>query len=224
MVDTIIVIGASRGLGLGLVHEYLERGWHVLATSRGQAAGLEQAAAAHPGRLTLERLDVTDGDQASALAGRHPRLGAKVLFVVAGQSSHATVPVHAVPREAAAAEFITNAWAPPVAAEALAGLVAPGGTFVFMTSVLGSLAHASGAYELYSASKAALNMLGIGFAKRHGGHPVILMHPGWVRTDMGGSQAPLDVETSAKGMADVIAHTTKPGIHYLDYAGKALPW
>jgi hypothetical protein len=54
---------------------------------------------------------------------------------------------------------------------------------------------------------------------------VVLMHPGWVKTDMGGEAAPLDVATSVRGMADVIAsHAGKPGVSYVDYAGHTLPW
>jgi hypothetical protein len=68
-------------------------------------------------------------------------------------------------------------------------------------------------------------MLAIGFAKRHADRRVLLMHPGWVKTDMGGASAPLDVTTSVRGMADVIASQGGgPGISYVDYAGKAIAW
>jgi hypothetical protein len=68
-------------------------------------------------------------------------------------------------------------------------------------------------------------MLGSCFALRHRENPVLLLHPGWVRTEMGGSAAPLDIETSVRGMVSVIAaRRGKPGLAYLDYQGKTLPW
>lgn len=224
---TILLIGASRGLGLGLAREYLRRGWHVVATVRDpdKAHDLRHLQQHHAGQLRIETLDVTRPDTAHSLARHLAGTAANVLFVVAGQATSFDKPVHDVPAESAAQEFLTNAWGPPTVAEALSGVLAPHGTYVFMTSVLGSLASARGGTEVYSASKAALNMFGIGFSKRHPQHPVLLMHPGWVKTDMGGQNAPLDVETSARGMADVVeAYHAKPGVHYVDYSGKTLPW
>jgi NAD(P)-dependent dehydrogenase (short-subunit alcohol dehydrogenase family) len=224
---TILLIGASRGLGLGLAEEYLARGWHVIATARdpAHAPGLARLATAHPDHLRLETTDVTAADAGAKLAGSLAGTTLDVIFVVAGQSKAGRGPAFQAAPEIVAQEFLTNSFAPPVVAEALLGLLAPGGTVVFMTSLLGSLANAQGMVEIYSASKAALNMLGIGFAKRHPDLRTILMHPGWVKTDMGGDSAPLDVPTSARGMADVIAHEAgKTGVAYLDYAGKTIAW
>jgi hypothetical protein len=68
-------------------------------------------------------------------------------------------------------------------------------------------------------------MLAIGFAVRHPDRRVLLMHPGWVKTDMGGENAPLDIPTSVKGMADVIeTQGAGTGIAYVDYAGKPIAW
>jgi NAD(P)-dependent dehydrogenase (short-subunit alcohol dehydrogenase family) len=225
--NTILILGASRGLGLGLARDYLARGWHVVATARTPATATELAdlASANPGRLRIEAMDIAAAGAGQALAQTLNGTPLDVLFVVAGQSSESHAKIHEVTAEAAAAEFVTNAWAPPVVAEALAGLLKPGGTVVFMTSILGSLTLTKGTPELYSASKAALNMLGIAFAHRHKDNSVVLMHPGWVRTDMGGPGAPLDVPTSARGMADTIAGLSgKPGVHYVDYQDKGLPW
>jgi NAD(P)-dependent dehydrogenase (short-subunit alcohol dehydrogenase family) len=224
---TILLIGASRGLGLGLAGEYLSRGWHVVATVRdpAKAHGLDALHAAHPEKLRIEALDVTEAGAAARLAKRLAGTRVDVLFVVAGRSGHSNAPIHEVPAEGAALEFMTNAYAPPVVAEALMGLLAPHAPVVFMTSGLGSIANNAGGYELYRASKAALNMFGSVFAGRHAERAVILMHPGWVRTDMGGSSAPLDVPTSVRGMADVIAaRGGKRGVAYLDYTGATIPW
>jgi len=224
---TILLIGASRGLGLGLAGEYLSRGWNVIATARdpAKAKGLTELSAKHGGKLRIEKFDVTDPKAPRALRTTLGETKLEVLFVVAGQSSQGYVPIDQVPPDVAAQEFLINSVAPPTVAEGLLPLLAPGGTVVFMTSRLGSLALSDGGMELYNASKAALNMLAIGFAKRHADHRVILMHPGWVRTDMGGENAPLDIPTSVKGMANVIEFQAKgTGITYVDYTGAKIPW
>jgi NAD(P)-dependent dehydrogenase (short-subunit alcohol dehydrogenase family) len=223
---TILLIGASRGLGLGLVREYLNRGWRVTATVRDQtrAGELTALAAAHHNRLRIEQLDVIEPGGAHKLSETLAGTSFNVIFVVAGQASSGNLPIHDTAPDAAAREFMTNSYAPPVVAEALLPRLAAGGTVVFMTSILGSLANSQGGMELYNASKAALNMLGIAFSKRHPDLKLILMHPGWVRTEMGGASAPLDVETSATGMADVISKHASKGVVYLDYAGKPIAW
>ncbi len=224
---TILLIGASRGLGLGLVHEYLNRGWHVVATARdpARATQLAELAKAHGDRLQVEQLDVTHPAHAAALAKKLGHAKLNILFVVAGQSSAGPAPIHDAKPEQAAQEFLTNSYAPPVVAEALLPSLAKGATVVFMTSILGSLARTQGGMELYNASKAALNMLGVNFSQRHPELHVLLMHPGWVRTDMGGKQAPLDVETSVRNMADTIERQGRhTGVAYLDHEGNKLPW
>jgi NAD(P)-dependent dehydrogenase (short-subunit alcohol dehydrogenase family) len=224
---TILLAGASRGLGLGLARAYLEQGWQVIATARDPAApGLSALAGAHPGRLRVEKLDITLADDTRALASALAGTTLDVIFVVAGMHIEQDTPIADVPPEAAAVEFMTNAIGPVALGDRLAGLAAPGATFVFMTSILGSIAsNAGGTVDLYRATKAALNMLGSCFALRHRENPVVLLHPGWVRTEMGGQAAPLDIETSVRGMVSVVADRRgKPGLVYLDYLGKTLPW
>jgi NAD(P)-dependent dehydrogenase (short-subunit alcohol dehydrogenase family) len=225
---TILLAGASRGLGLGLARAYLEQGWTVVATARDPAAasGLTELAALHGERLRVEKLDITSADDGRALAQALAGTKLDVVFVVAGMHIEQDTPIADVKPEAAALEFLTNAIGPVALGDRLAGVAAPGATYVFMTSILGSIAsNAGGSVDLYRASKAALNMLGSCFALRHRENPVLLLHPGWVRTEMGGSAAPLDIETSVRGMVAVIAaRRGKPGLAYLDYQGKTLPW
>ena len=225
---TILLAGASRGLGLGLAAEYLGRGWQVIATARSpdKADGLARLRAEHGDRLTVEQLDVAAPDSVGALAGRMGARRLDVLFVVAGINASAEEPVHKVSPEIVAREFLTNATSPIALAEALQANLAPQATIVFMTSILGSIgSNAGGGMELYRASKAALNMLASCYAVRHKETPVVLMHPGWVRTEMGGANAPLDVATSVRGMADVVGKQEgRAGIAYLDYQGSKLPW
>lgn len=143
-IKQVLLIGASRGLGLALAEEYLKRGWHVVATERVQ------------------------------------------------------------------------------------DLVRPTGTIAIMSSGQGSITNnENGNYEVYRESKAALNMFMRSYAARHAGDPrtLLLMAPGWVRTDLGGPQARLSVEESIPNLANTVdAQTGKAGLQYLDYLGRKVPW
>jgi NAD(P)-dependent dehydrogenase (short-subunit alcohol dehydrogenase family) len=224
---TILLAGASRGLGLGLAREFLRRGWHVIATARtpDSAGSLQDLHRTHADLLTIAPLDIANSASIAALSGALGRRPIDVVFVVAGMSTQRDTALQDMAPDAIALEFITNATAPIVLAETLLPNLPETGTVAFMTSILGSIAsNAGGGMDVYRASKAALNMLGANFAIRHKNRPVLLLHPGWVRTHMGGSSAPVDVETSARGLADQIEYAKKPGIGYLDYQGQKLPW
>ena len=123
---------------------------------------------------------------------------------------------------------MTNAISPVRTADSLLGLVAPGGMVAFMSSILGSIAtNDDGRAELYRASKAALNSLVRSFRARHANldFTVLALHPGVVRTSMGGPTAPLDIETSAGGIADVIAaRWGSGGTAFVDYKNEIIPW
>jgi NAD(P)-dependent dehydrogenase (short-subunit alcohol dehydrogenase family) len=123
--------------------------------------------------------------------------------------------------------MVTNALSPMRVVEAFAELVPAGGTIAVMSSGLGSVANNDrGGWEVYRASKAALNTLMRSFdARQTVARSLLVIAPGWVRTDMGGPSANLDVETSISGVADTIAaHAGKPGVAYVDYAGRTVPW
>ena len=124
--------------------------------------------------------------------------------------------------------FLTNALDPIRTADALAGLVAPGGMVAFMSSILGSVStNDDGRAELYRASKAALNSLILSFRARHSRADltVLAMHPGVVRTRMGGPGAPLDIATSVRGVADTIAaRWGSGGAAFVDYRNEVIAW
>ena len=124
--------------------------------------------------------------------------------------------------------MFTNAIAPIRLARQLIPLLRErGSALAFTSSVMGSVAQNPGGHELYRASKAALNSLTRGLASELGGREIALLtlHPGWVRTDMGGPSAAVGVEDSAKGLVTVIEREKgKPGHRFLDYTGAAIPW
>ncbi len=216
---TALIIGASRGLGLGLVRELAGRGWSVTGTVR---AAADRAAVEAAGG-TAAVADITDAASITAL----PEAPLDLLFVNAGVSGSAHQDAGRATADEVSALFLTNALAPVAAARALLDRIADGGVLAFMTSRMGSVAdNSSGDMELYRASKAALNSLTRSLQAKLGRPLTVLsLHPGWVRTAMGGDSAPLDVATSARGLVDtILAHRGTPGSAFFDYSGAELPW
>jgi NAD(P)-dependent dehydrogenase (short-subunit alcohol dehydrogenase family) len=228
MARTALVIGATRGLGLALVEGWCGRGWRVIATARSQSDGLAVLARRFPNSLQMETVDVDSVDSVRALRQRLAGCDFDVLFVNAG-IARAT---ESTPAEVDEKDFLdmmrTNALAPVRTIELLGDLVADRGVLAVMSSELGSIAHnANPNWQLYSASKAALNMLMKGYATRHpkDTRALLLVAPGWVRTELGGDDAPLSIEESIPLVADMVeANRGKPGLRYLDRFNEPLPW
>jgi NAD(P)-dependent dehydrogenase (short-subunit alcohol dehydrogenase family) len=221
-----LIVGASRGLGLGLVREYLNRGWRVIATERRPGATAALAALATDS-LTVEALDIDDEAGIAALAERLTGTSLDLLFVNAGVCDDPTVPIGQVSTAEFDRVMRTNALGAMRVVERLGTVVAQRGTIAVMTSALGSVSsEPSAGYDVYGASKAALNRLMRGYAVRAGGdRTLLLVMPGWVRTDMGGDQAPLDVATSVRGIADAIAaRSGTSGITFIDHDNSVVPW
>ncbi len=216
-----LIIGGSRGLGLGLVREHLARGWDVTATYRSASPVL-----AALGVETLA-LDVTDTAQIAAVASRLAGQTFDLLFINPGIMA-SRLPVSQAAIADIEAMLLVNAIAPIRVADALVGCVGAGGVVAFMSSILGSIGtNDDGRAELYRASKAALNSLVRSFRARHAAaaFTVLAMHPGVVRTSMGGPSAPLDIETSVRGLADTIeAHRGSGGVAFVDYRDATIPW
>lgn len=227
MSKTVLIIGASRGLGLGLARQFATEGWQVIATVR----NLDRADAlkAVPG-VRIESLEITDEASVASLTTRLEGTRLDVLFVNAGISGARTLNADNAGAEDVGDLFLTNAVSPVRLAKRLLPLVnAETGVITFMSSVMGSVEAGPGmGMPLYGASKAALNHLTRTFVAELGEGTrltVLSMHPGWVKTDMGGGEAPLDIETSCKGMVEQVSRAIGQGGHvYLDYQGARLPW
>ena len=226
---TVLLIGASRGLGFAMAEEYLKRGWRVIATARTTSTDkLRRLSAASQGALEVETVDVNVPEQVAALRTRLEERRIDVLFVNSGVKNDDRETIADVSTEEFVRVMVTNALSPMRAIETLQDLVPPDGTIGVMSSGQGSVTHnTNGGYEVYRASKAALNTLMRSFAARHADDPrtLLLMAPGWVRTDMGGPGARLSIEESIPNLLNTMeVHMGRAGLHYVDYLGKVVPW
>lgn len=227
---TVLLVGASRGLGLGMAAEFVRKGWNVVATARGRArTGLHDLVPQSQGRLEVETLDITSPDEIAAL---HDRLSARrfdVLFCNAGTANARQEETIAdVSTDEFVRVMVTNALGPLRVIEGLQDLVSSSGTIGVMSSGQGSIGNnVKGGHEVYRGSKAALNMYMRSYAARHAGESraLILMAPGWIRTGLGGPQAPFSVEESVPKIVEVLlAQQGKPGLQYLDRDGETVAW
>lgn len=225
---TALLIGGSRGIGLGLVGELLARGWDVTATVRSPSADLESLRDRHGDRLKIESLDINQPEAVAAFADGMRGKSFDLLFMNAGILTGRGKILAEIPDADITDIFFTNAISPIRLADGLVGNVAEGGMIAFMSSILGSVgANDDGRAELYRASKAALNSLVRSFRARNASRDVtvLALHPGVVRTAMGGPTAPLDIETSVRGLADVIDQRWGTGGQtFVDYRNETIPW
>jgi NAD(P)-dependent dehydrogenase (short-subunit alcohol dehydrogenase family) len=224
-----LIIGASRGLGYALAAEYLAQGWQVTATVRGAGrTGLHDLARSSGGRLVVETVDITVPQEVAALHDRLARMTFDLLFVNAGVTNGPEETIADVSTDTFVRLMVTNALSPMRVIEILQDLVTPDGAIAVMSSGQGSIANnTKGGFEVYRASKSALNQLMRSFAARHAGDPrtLLLIAPGWVQTDLGGPAAPLTIGQSIPGVVDTIeAQAGQGGLQYLDYQGETVRW
>ncbi len=226
---SILIVGASRGLGQAMAAEFVSRGWRVLGTVRGAGTPLHNLAAERPDDVEIQTLDMTDHDQTRALRDRLIGRQFDVVFVNAGIANRAPENTMAdVPTDEFVHVMLTNVLGAMRAVEELGTLARPGGVIGVMSSGQGSIANnANGTNDVYRASKAALNQAMASYAGRHAadGRAMVLMAPGWIRTEMGGANAPFGVEEAMPQIVDIlIAQRGSPGLRYLDRQGQTVPW
>lgn len=225
----VLVIGASRGLGRAIAAEYVDRGAHVVATVRGAGrTALHDLASTAGDRLEIEQVDITVPEQVEAL---RERLGSRrfdLLFVNAGVTNGPEETVADVTNDEFVRLMVTNALSPIRVVETLGELVVPDGTIAIMSSGQGSIANNErGGFEIYRASKSALNQLMRSYAARHqdDARTLLLMAPGWVQTDLGGPGASLTIgESIPKLVTTVDDQRGRSGLQFLDYLGRTVAW
>jgi NAD(P)-dependent dehydrogenase (short-subunit alcohol dehydrogenase family) len=231
MMPTALIVGSSRGLGLEFVRQYHRAGWRVLAACRDPATAsvLNELASRGPG-IEVVACDVTDGTSVTSLARGMADRSIDHLILNAGIPG---------PRDYTTANFDEQAWIEVMRTNTIAPLRFAG-SFVdhvqrsekklmaFISSRLGSMAeNSSGGHYIYGSSKAALNRVvkSLAIELKPRGITCIVLTPGWVKTDMGGDQAPLTAETSVKGMLEVLNRVTlEDAGHFYQYDGREIPW
>ena len=227
---TVLLIGASRGLGHAMAAEFLKKGWNVVGTVRGGRARtmLHDLADEFEGRVEIEILDICEPDQVVALRGRLSGRKFDMLFVSAGVTNNPKETIAEVTTDEFVRVMVANSLSPMRVIETLQDLVAAKGMIGVMSSGQGSISNnETGLREVYRGSKAALNMFMRSFAARHAGasRAMVLMAPGWVRTELGGPDARLSIEDSVPNLVNVLlAKQARPGLEYLDYLGRTVPW
>lgn len=211
--------------------KFLTQGWNIVGTVRGGGPRtlLHDLADQHDGRVGIETLDIRDPDQIAALRDRLSGRLFDMLFVNAGTTNpDPNQTIGEVSTEDFVQLMITNSLSPMRVIERLEGNVSATGLIGVMSSGQGSIANnETGQREVYRGSKAALNMFMRSFAARQAATPraLVVMAPGWVRTDLGGAQAPLSIEESVPNLVKVLlAKQGRPGLEYLDYRGRTVPW
>ena len=223
---TALIVGASRGIGREFARQYKRAGWRVLATARDDDA-LE--ALANLGAETFP-LDITEPEEIAALGWKLDGEPLHAAVLVAGVYGPRTEGVETITSEDFADVMNTNVRGPMQLIPILLPLVEGArGVLAVLSSKMGSISEATGTTGwLYRASKAALNDAIKIASLQTRSAACIALHPGWVRTDMGGPQAAIDPERSGAGMRDVLAQAAgAPAAfngHFYQYDGTPLEW
>ena len=228
---TVLITGANRGIGLELARLYAKDGADVLACCRApdKAAALRSLESSSSGRVRILPLDVSNPEQIAALASELKDAAIDILINNAGISGPKKQNSEAIDAKGWLETFSVNTIGPVLVSQAFRAHVKRSGEkkIVAITSMMGSTQNHSGGMYAYRSSKAALNnaMHGLSREWAADGITIAILHPGWVRTDMGGKNAAISPEESASGLKrEIDALRPETSGHYRDYAGSELTW
>ncbi len=229
---TVLITGTNRGLGLEFTKQFAAAGWRVFACCREpqRAAELNQVATAAHGHVTPHKLDVDDHSQIEALAEELRQEKIDLLLNNAGIYIDRHMKFGELDYKAWEKTLRINVLGPVKLIEAFVDHVAHSDKrlIVIISSKVGSIAdNSSGGRYLYRSSKTAVNMamksLSIDLAPK--GITVVSLHPGWVKTDMGGPNALIGPETSIRSMIELICNLQESDRgKFFNYNGQELPW
>lgn len=222
---TVLVTGANRGIGLEYARQLADKGYRVIGTARDPAAAKELAAVAE----RVEALDVADAASVAALAKRLEGEAIDILVNNAGIFDRGDTSIDKVDFAQMEQTLAVNTLGPLRVIQALLPNLRKGQRklIVNMSSQLGSIGTSSGGWYAYRTSKAALNQitktLSVELAKEN--FVCVVVHPGWVRTDMGGPAATYTPEESVTGLVGLIEKLgTADNGRFFDFQGKDIPW
>jgi NAD(P)-dependent dehydrogenase (short-subunit alcohol dehydrogenase family) len=225
---TALITGASRGIGLEFARQYADLAWRVIGTCRDPRTAT--ALGEIEGNIDVEALDIADHGQVQALAKSLKREDIDVLINNAGVHGPRPSRLGGIDYDAWAEVFRINTMGPMKVSEAFVEHIARSDQkkIVTITSRMGSIAdnESGGAYP-YRSSKAALNavMRSLAADLKPRGVTVVVFHPGWVRTDMGGPSAPIKPERSVESMIKVVSRIKlSDSGKFLNYDGAKLAW
>ena len=228
----LFVTGANRGIGLELVRQYASGGWNVHATCRNpdQATELQALVGGRGNNIIVHQLDVTSDSGIAEIAAMFRGIPIDILFNNAGVYGPAGTGFGSTQRDDWLKALNVNTISPMKLMEALVDNVAASELRIIatMSSKMGSMAdnHSGGSY-VYRSTKAALNAVMVSAAHdlRPRGVTAVVLHPGWVRTDMGGPNGEISVTESVSGMRRILAglRPENAGSFY-DIDGSIIPW
>jgi NAD(P)-dependent dehydrogenase (short-subunit alcohol dehydrogenase family) len=228
---TVLITGANRGLGLEFCREYADKGWKVIACCRNPEQAEElNALSQRYTSIQIEALDVAHLDQIDTLSKKLSDTSIDVLINNAGVYGDSNHGFGQLDYQAWLNTLIINAQAPMKMAEAFLPHIKLGSKklIVNISSLMGSVSdNDSGGSVLYRSSKAALNaaMKSLSIDLKAQSIGVLIFHPGWVKTDMGGANALIDAKTSVGGMCGLIENfTLAQSGAFIKYDGKPMPW
>lgn len=229
---TVLITGAGRGLGLEFVRQYAADGWRVVACCRNTSAAnnLKALKEDFGARISVHTLDVDDPHSAPTLKVALQGEPIDVLINNAGIMGQSGARMGDIDYDAWADCLNTNVMGPLRVSEALVDNVAASEQkkLITISSRMGSITENQAPDSIvYRSSKAAVNMVMKCLANALGGRGVIVtcLHPGWVRTDMGGPSAAVAVEDSVEGMRKVIANLKRADNGtFRNYDGASFPW
>jgi NAD(P)-dependent dehydrogenase (short-subunit alcohol dehydrogenase family) len=227
---TVLISGANRGLGLEFARQYLAAGDKVIAGARDPDAARELKALPGQDRLALHPLDVGDGASVQAFRRAVGEQPIDILIANAGvMGGDHQDRLAEIDWDAWLDAFAVNTLGPARLAQAFADRLAAGRDrkLIAVTSRMGSTADSSGGHLIYRSSKCALTNVwhNLAIELKDRGITCIPVHPGWVRTDMGGAEAPLTPEQAISSLrAHVDRWTLADSGRFLSWDGAELPW
>jgi NAD(P)-dependent dehydrogenase (short-subunit alcohol dehydrogenase family) len=222
--NTILITGANRGIGFELSQYYAAAGWRVLVGVRDPAAALKLLPP-----IEITKLDVADNASVAALKTKFAADTIDVLINNAGVITPGAQSTFNMDFDGFLDTLNINTLGPLRVTQALLPALqrAKAAKIITITSKMGSLSYAPSDHIAYRASKAAVNkvMQCVATDLKPKGIAVAVVHPGWVRTDMGGASADIDVGTSAKGIVSVINNLSLATTgQFWNYDGSAIQW